>query len=259
MCRLFGLIANKEVDIKFSMLEAVNNFKNQSQKNPHGWGIGYYKNSKPTVEKYGEQAFNSNRFDALVKEIKSKIFIAHIRFASSGSSHSDYNAHPFIYKTWIFAHNGTINEQRIFELLKAPYNQNFTSEPIDSEIYFRYLMQCIEETRSIYKGIKVAVNEVVKDSIGANFLLTDGKKLFAFRYGNSLYYLVRNPSFLDAVSDETKALIESKSLSNEKAILISSEKLTNTEPWRGIKNGYLLVCDNNLKYKEEKICQEICQ
>ena len=254
MCRLFGLIANKEVDIKFSMLKASNNFKSQAKNNPHGWGIGYYKNSKPVVEKHGESAFYSNRFDELVKEVKSKIFIAHVRYASSGSAYSDKNAHPFVFKNWIFAHNGTINKERILKLLKLPYNKNFTSEPIDSEIYFRYVIQCIEENSDIYEGIKLAVNEVVRDSSGANFLLSDGEKLYAFRLGKELYYLLRDPTLLNVISNETKALIESKAPTNEKAILISSEKLTVGESWKKIEDGYLLICDENLKFEEVKIC-----
>jgi len=255
MCRLFGLIANKEVDIRFSMLEASNNFKKQSKNNPHGWGIAYYKDSKAIVDKYGESAFRSKKFDELAKEAKSSLFIVHIRYATSGSSNSDKNAHPFVFKHWIFAHNGTINKERILKLLKPDYNKNFTSEPIDSEIYFRYVIQCIEKSGNLKEGIKIAVKEVIKDSNGANFLLSDGKKIYAFRYGKNLYYLLRDPALLNVVSEETKALIESKTLSKEKAILISTEKLTKSEPWKEIKNGVLLICDNSLKFEEEEICQ----
>lgn len=85
MCRLLGLIANKEVDVRFSMLEAPENFKKLGERNPHGWGMGWYEDGEPKIEKYGECAFCSKRFDELAKEVKSRIIIAHIRSASSGA------------------------------------------------------------------------------------------------------------------------------------------------------------------------------
>jgi len=38
MCRLFGLTANKPVDVEFSLLEADKPFRNLGEKNPDGWG-----------------------------------------------------------------------------------------------------------------------------------------------------------------------------------------------------------------------------
>lgn len=252
MCRLFGLVANKEVDIIFSMLEASNRFKKQGKENPDGWGIGWYEKGVPKIEKYGESAFSSNRFDELVKKIRSKIIIAHVRLATSGRSDSDRNAHPFIYNQWIFAHNGTVRKREILKLLRDPYNQNFTSEPIDSEIYFRYLIQCIDEKRDKIEGIKTAVDEVVKSSGGANFLLSDGLKFYAFKYGKELYFLSRDPlSPFSSSSKETHALIESKKLGDEKAILISTERLTKDECWKELSDGEFLIINENLEIRRE--------
>ncbi len=230
------------------MLEASNNLKKQGIDNPHGWGIGWYENEKPKIEKYGESAFYSQIFDELVKEIKSKIFIAHVRSASSGRVHSDRNAHTFQYKNYIFAHNGTINKERIQKLLESPYDKDFTSEPIDSEIYFRFQIQNIEKENDMIKGVSKCVKEIIKDSRGANFILTDGKNLYAFRYGKSLYILKRlNLSPLSACSKETYTLIESKMSTGEKAVLIASEKLTKDEEWELFYDGELCIIYKNLE------------
>lgn len=42
MCRLFGLVANKEVNIEFSFKKADKPFRELGIKNPDGWGKGYY-------------------------------------------------------------------------------------------------------------------------------------------------------------------------------------------------------------------------
>ncbi len=39
MCRLFGVIANKEVDMDFSFNLADKPFREFAKSNPHGWGI----------------------------------------------------------------------------------------------------------------------------------------------------------------------------------------------------------------------------
>lgn len=254
MCRLFGLIANKDVDVEFSMLEACHKFKNQGKFNPDGWGIGWFESGAFKVEKSHQSSFESKNFDELVKIIKSKIFIAHVRKASSGKV-SKENSHPFIFKKWIFAHNGTVDKSFIESLLVPPYNENFTSEPIDSEVYFRYVIQCIDSEKDVFTGIKKALKDVVrKGCFGANFLLSDGEHLWGFRYGYKLFWLYRDPKspFYER-SKETYLLIRSKELANEKAVLIASEEITKDEKWEPISDGDIIVVDKFLNVKVEKI------
>jgi glutamine amidotransferase len=42
MCRLFGLYANKAVDVQFSFYEAKESIEKLSSRNPDGWGIAWY-------------------------------------------------------------------------------------------------------------------------------------------------------------------------------------------------------------------------
>lgn len=88
------------------------------------------------------------------------------------------------------------------------------------------------------------------------------ERFFAFRYSNrsgsyySLFKLEREPSIIGTIkylSKEARSLIKSKSLREEKAILVCSEKLTNDENWEEINFGNLLVINSNLKIKELKI------
>jgi len=255
MCRLFGLIANKEVDVEFSMLKADNSFKEQAKKNPHGWGVGWYVNGKAEIFKRGESALDSSDFDDKAKNVRSKIVIAHVRYASSGSSHSDRNAHPFVYNNWIFAHNGTVNRGRILGLLRKPFNQDFTSEPIDSEVYFRFILQCIDEEADVITGIRKAVKEIINDAAGANFILSDGRQLYCFRHSKDLFFLVRDPSCgpVYETSKETQMLIESKKIAEEKAVIIATEKITSGEDWKEIKENSLLICKENLEIQEAKV------
>ena len=261
MYRLFGFVANKEVDVCFSMHKANNSFEYMGQRNPGGWGIGWYDKSCPHIEKYAEDASDSERFRSISKEVKSKIFIAYVRKASCGNI-SDENSHPFQYDKWIFAHNGTVVRDKIMSRLIFPYNKNFTSQPIDSEVYFRFILQCIDkEGNDVERDIRKAVQKIIDNGLvssGANFILSDGKNLYGFRYGNSqnysLYYLERDPGkVFHSQLGETKSLIDVKKLADEKAVIIASEKMTSNEDWEPLKNSELLIITENLKISKKNL------
>jgi predicted glutamine amidotransferase len=238
MCRLFGLISNKPSNISYSMLEAQKSFKSLGEKNPDGWGLGWYKsNGMPVIEKYGKNVLESSRFNELVSEIGSEIIVTHIRKASPKYKIiSDRDAQPFIYQNWIFAHNGTLNREEFFNILIPPFNKELTSQPIDSEIYFRLLVQNIGKYKDVTEAIKYTTIEVNKYANGTNFILTDGFNLWAYRCNRTLFYLCRNNDY-----EEIKS-------SKEIGFLVSSEVLTD-ENWIEIKNNSLLEINKKLQYK----------
>lgn len=161
-------------------------------------------------------AHTSERFRRTSAEGRSRIFIAHVRKATTGEP-SEQNCHPFQYGQWLFAHNGSVDRD------------------------------------SVSNGLKDALQKVGNYS-SLNFLLSDGAGIYAFRNASqnpdyySLYYLVRAPSGHGSDkfrSDEVGALLHSKCLRRERAVLVCSEKLTG-EAWKQIPMGYLLSVDENL-------------
>ena len=202
----------------------------------------------------------------LSKEVKSNIIIAHVR-KGTGAEPSERNSHPFKHKNWIFAHNGQADGDYLKSLLNLEHKQALQGET-DSEVYFHRLLQCAEEEQNIVKGIRKAIKKVLeRDYGGLNFLLSDGLSLYAFRYTSkweraryySLYRLIRKPleggpaGFL---SKETQALIRSKSLKGERALLVCSEKLSDEE-WIRIDLGKLLVVKSDLSFKETRIIRDL--
>ena len=192
MCRLFGLIANKDVDVEFSFLRADKPFRELSKNNPHGWGIGYYKNHKVTIHKEPINAFNSETFFPKAKEVKSRIIISHVRFSTQGNRTLG-NTHPFSYEKWIFAHNGTARIRH-----NPQFRLNFY-HPVgetDSEYAFCYILDRIRELgaekqndlTALHRVIEQAANEIGQHG-KFNFLLSNGEYLFAYANRASLYYL----------------------------------------------------------------------
>ncbi|HQI57448.1 MAG TPA: class II glutamine amidotransferase [Syntrophorhabdaceae bacterium] len=257
MCRLLGLIANKPVDIEFSL----SRFKEFSSDNPDGWGIGWYENNSAKVFKQGISAKDyRSQLPNLSKEVRSKIIIAHVR-KGTGAPPSEINSHPFQYKNWLFAHNGSVDRDYLFSGLKDDYKRELKGKT-DSEVYFYWILQCIEKSKDIIEGIKTAVDKIKsRNYSGLNFLLSDGKCIYSFRYSSyskdyySLWLLKRNPSEpgpLEFESKETKALLHSKSLKGERAVLLCSERLTK-EPWEKINFGKVLIIQPDMNVKEAQI------
>lgn len=257
MCRLLGILANKPVDFEFS----IHRFKEYARDNPDGWGIGWYEGNSSKVFKQGISALNQDSaLPALSRQVRSHIIISHVR-KGTGTSPSTLNSHPFKYKNWLFAHNGSVEREYLLTLLESRYSKEIKGKT-DSEVYFHLILQHIYKSDSTISGIKSAIREVTKESYsGLNFLLANEKELYAFRYSSNsknyycLYVLKRDPlknGPLEFLSKETQLLIQSKSLANEKAILICSEKLTE-ENWTEVEFGNLLKVDSNLTVSEAKI------
>ena len=128
MCRLLGLVANKPVDIEFSLQR----FKEFSTYNPDGWGIGWYENNSPKVFREGISAKDKkSQLPNLSREVRSKIIIAHVR-KGTGAPPSEINSHPFQYKNWLFAHNGFVDGKYLLSLLK---NEHIKERPIRKFIF----------------------------------------------------------------------------------------------------------------------------
>ncbi|MGC8720724.1 MAG: class II glutamine amidotransferase [Thermodesulforhabdaceae bacterium] len=253
MCRLLGVIANKEVDLRFSLYEGPKTLRDLSKENEDGWGLGWYRGGSPKVVKEPRQAAESRGYRRTSAEARSRIFVAHVRKATKGSRTME-NCHPFKWNQWLFAHNGSVDVEALFELLNEEHRNAIHGET-DSEVYFHWILQNVEQKGDVVHGIRVALREARKvRHTGLNFLLTDGEKLYAYREASqsynyySLYSLSRDSRQPGPVSFESKvgALLESKSLNNERAVLVCSEKLTQEE-WLEIPLRHLLVISSNLK------------
>lgn len=257
MCRLLGLVANKPVDFEFSL----SRFKEFSTYNPDGWGIGWYENNSSKVFKQGISAKDKeSQLLNFSKIVKSKIIIAHVR-KGTGAPPSKINSHPFQYKNWLFAHNGCVDRGYLLSLLRDEYKKKLKGRT-DSEVYFYFILQCIDESKDVIEGIKKSIDKIKTSSYsGLNFLLSNGKCLYCLRYSSylrdyySLWLLKREPSELGPLefeSQETKALLHSKSLKGERAILVCSEPLTK-EKWTKINFGNILIIEPDLNTKEVQI------
>jgi predicted glutamine amidotransferase len=261
MCRLLGIVANKEVDFHFSLFgNASRNLRTQSEENPDGWGIAVYpEEGSPKIKKEPLKAAEDLSFDQAAFSAFGRILVGHVRLASSGRNRHE-NTHPFEIGGWVFAHNGTI---KAIDNLKRHIDPSFAmmvKGDTDSEKYFALILsQFLRDgvlsdagkealVESLSKGIKVVRDEI--GGYGLNFILSDGRYLFGFKNGRPLYLLSRGPESVPGVnlqSEETGALLSWKKSVGEKAVIIASEKMTASDPWVPLKENELVSVDRNLK------------
>jgi len=96
VCRLFGMSAGpRPASATFWLLDARDSLAVQSRREPDGTGLGWYdEDGTPRVDKQPIAAYEDADFAREARERRSRTFIAHIRFASTGGL-EPRNTHPF--------------------------------------------------------------------------------------------------------------------------------------------------------------------
>lgn len=231
MCELFGMCC-QEPD---RALYSLSSFRELSDDNPDGWGLAFYKNGKAVIEKEAVKAKSSEKFQTILQSAASKIFIAHIRWATRGEVCTE-NCHPFkrtsFNRDWVFAHNGTVHNitQHQFSQGTTDSEQAFQKMIDNTEVYIHQ-----STFHGLYPAIKNSIKELFERysrNITFNFLLSDGSVLYAFNHypTKPLYMSTREKEYGGAIVISTKKL-ESRDyhdwykIPKDKVILISDGRI----------------------------------
>jgi glutamine amidotransferase len=193
MCELFG--ASSSVPRGLSpWLVPFRARGGEAADNPDGWGIAYWQDGDPKIEKSPELGCNSAHFRRVSESLVSDLVIAHVRKARHPPILSLENTHPFVHqccgRAWVFAHNGLVVdvfEQPVAEASCSPLGAT------DSEFAFCQLLAGIAGSYSEndqHRWLQ-ALNRLA-DAIATlgkfNFLLSDGRILIAYGH-DRLHYL----------------------------------------------------------------------
>ena len=255
MCRLFGILASGEVDLKVSLLDAPFQFHSRGHTNPDGWGLGFFRDGEPRMLKHDLPPKGDLSPEQGEGHAASRLLMAHVR-RSSRAPRAVQNCHPFTHEGWMFAHNGAL-----FPLLEKWVRKNVGSAKYEghteSEAIFRWILINIEKAGSVEEGIATAVTPLIVDGqlSSLNFLLARQDRLYAFRFATrsidyySLYYL-RRPAGgeIAATSRDVHTRLETRALAGQNSVVVSSEAITDG-PWQMLGLGELLSVAENLEIK----------
>jgi glutamine amidotransferase len=255
MCRLFGMSGGAHrVSATFWLLEAPDSLAEQSRREPDGTGVGCFdEHGHPLVYKQPLAAYEDREFTEEAHELRSRTFVAHIRYASTGAI-APQNTHPFEQHGRLFAHNGVIEDLPALERELAEH-MSLVHGDTDSERYFALITREIERAGDVGEGIVSAVDWVAQHLpvFAMNFILITPSDVWALRYPDvhELYVLERaaggptGERHLEHASARGMR-VRSGELAAMRCVVIASERMDEDAGWRLLQPGELLHVDGDL-------------
>jgi len=258
MCELLGLCFNKEVSVHL----AFSGLKAGATDNPDGWGVAWYDQYGTQIIKEARPVDRSRLARSFLEylDARSRIFVSHIRRATAGPA-GYLNTHPFCrkfhHKTWVFAHNGTLDSTKLI----FPTEEFMPIGETDSELLFCNLLSWLKYYE-VYLGDRngfTLLHEKLREAnqLGElNLIFSNGEHLFAYHDRSGfvgLHYLLRQAPY-DVVRLRGQYLTVNLAEiidPNERGYLVASEPLSD-ENWISFKRGQLLVfSEGDLVFKSE--------
>jgi predicted glutamine amidotransferase len=257
MCRLFGLAAGTHrVKATFWLLEASDSLAQQSRGEPDGTGLGWFDDDgAPRVEKQPIAAFADKQFARTAREVSSRTFVAHVRFASTGGLRPE-NTHPFVQHGRLFAHNGVMEGLDRLDGELGDYRALVKGDT-DSERFFALITKETDAVGGdVSQGIAAAARWAAAQLplFALNLVLVSGSDLWALRYPEThdLFVLERAAGgplggrHLDHASRSGRVRVRSGDLSSRPSVVVATEQMDEDPGWRNLQPGELLHVDGAL-------------
>lgn len=212
MARLIGFLSNDANRIHCAFYPYREVLVVGRDDNHDGWGLGYFQHGEILLQKRPKAKGVAVRAIDLVKPLHTDALILHVREGTVGGWSHD-NTHPFRFRSWLFAHRGTIRRFAAIKSEVASQIPEFLRRNIkgdtDSEYVFHlFLARLLElgrlddpqiDPRNL-AGVLAAVIARLDDlcrKAGAeepstvNVAVTNGATLVATRRGLPLHYVRR--------------------------------------------------------------------
>ena len=221
--------------------------------NADGFGIGWYGDrSFPGLYRDIQPAWNDSNLRDLAAQIESPLFLAHVRSATVPPVQQT-NCHPFRHVHWLFIHNGSIRGfaelRRDLLMAVAPRLFSDIQGSTDSELMFYLALTFgleVDPVAGVEKMVDLVESEAkrkgIRNPIEMTVCVTDGERLFAFRYRSQ----GRPPSLFHSTNlDALEDLHPSYGGFEEGAIAVVSEPLDGlTDHWHGIPDSTVAIVEN---------------
>ncbi len=244
------------VTATFWLLEAPDSLAQQSRREPDGTGLGIFdEHDHPVVNKQPLAAYEDHQFAQEAREVSSRTFVAHVRYASNGGLSLE-NTHPFEQDGRLFAHNGVIGEVPALDK-ELGDDLKLVGGETDSERFFALITREIRATGDVGEAITRAASWIGENLpvFSLNLVLITPSDLWALRYPDvhELHWLERDAGgssggrHLDHASARGTMRVRSAHLAHRPAVIVATEEMDEDAGWQSLESGQLLHVDGDLK------------
>src|ERR1700677_763490 len=168
----------------FWLLDAPDSLREQSHREPDGTGLGWFdEHGAAHVSKQAHAAYEDRTFARRAREVSSRTFVAHVRFASTGGL-ARRNTPPFEQHGRLFAHNGVIEDLPTLERHLGA-DMSLVAGDTDSERLFALVTREIAtHDGEVLAGVRAACSWVAESLplFAINFVLASAEEVWALRY-----------------------------------------------------------------------------
>lgn len=163
--------------------------------NGDGFGLGWYGDrAEPGIFRDIRPAWSDDNLLSIARQIRSRLFLAHVR-ASTGTSTTRANCHPFTVGSWLFMHNGQIGDywrlRRQIEMAIPDHLFEHRHGTTDSEAMFLVMLgtgldsdPLAAAARAVGRIEAVMKAAQVEAPLRFTSAFSDGQRLYAVRYSS---------------------------------------------------------------------------
>ena len=211
--------------------------------NGDGFGLGWYGlGDGPGIYRSVSPAWGDRNLRHLAGHIESPLFLAHVR-ATTGTAIQQTNCHPFSYGTWLFVHNGLVNEfahvRRELMLGLDPSSFAAIEGSTDSEVVFHLALArgLEDDPLAALEGTLGLIEETqrrngITPAIQASIGVSDGETLWAARYSSE------HKSRTLFRSEDAEAIRRLHPENERVQELLDSDRIVVSEPLADLKGAW---------------------
>ncbi|QIX27106.1 class II glutamine amidotransferase [Nocardioides sp. JQ2195] len=163
MCRLFGYVTDAPHSVADLLGdEGLAAFTSLTAVHSDGWGMAWQTPEGTRCSSSPRSADIDETYRMLVEEPLSHAGLVHLRWATGGIDVGPRNTHPFLEDGAAFAHNGHVSPIAELEALLTPETRAKLRGDTDSERYFHFVHQSVEEHGDEAEGVTRALATLIK-------------------------------------------------------------------------------------------------
>lgn len=207
MSRLFAYLANDPDRTACALNPARKLLSTPTEPAIDGWGIGFYQGGEVLLQRRPKAPTEPVDFYSVARELRTDVIIGHVRAGTVGKPKNE-NTHPFRFRSWLFAHHGTLPSFDSIQgelLASVPdfLRRNIRGQT-DSEHLFHLFLACLHEAgrlddpdvstevvREALRSSLARVAELAGEEAAARaecaLAVTNGRVLVATRHGRPVH------------------------------------------------------------------------